>query len=103
MENIITGTKDNLETLIASAGSKTTIVDFWAKWCGPCKILGPILDKIAEENSNIQVIKVDVDENSELSAKYEIRSIPTVFIYKDGLKVDSFFGMKKKDEILKLI
>ena len=101
MENVITGTKDNLDTLIT--GGKTTIIDFWAEWCGPCRALGPILDKLAEENPSIQVIKVNVDENIELSMKYSIRSIPAVFIYKNGEQVDKFVGVKSKEDIAKLI
>ena len=101
MENVIMGTKENLEILIL--GGKTTIVDFWAPWCGPCKTLGPILDGIAKENEEIQVIKVDVDENSELSIEYGVRSIPAVFIYKSGELVNKFIGIKSKEDILKLI
>jgi len=101
MENIIIGTKDNLDSLISNG--KTTLIDFWAPWCGPCKTLGPLLDIIAGENPEIQIIKVDVDENSELSSQYGIRSIPAVFIFKNGEKTDMFVGMKSKEEILKLI
>lgn len=101
MENVINGTKDNLDTLIS--GGKTTIVDFWAEWCGPCKTLGPILDKLAEENPDIQVVKVNVDENSELSVEYGIRSIPAVYIFKGGEQTDKFVGVKSKEEILKLV
>lgn len=101
MENVIIGTKENLETLIS--GGKTTIVDFMADWCGPCKTLGPVLDGIAKENGEIQVVKVDVDENSELSIEHGIRSIPAVFIYKGGELVNKFIGMKSKEDILKLI
>ncbi len=101
MENIIIGTKDNLDSLISNG--KTTLVDFWAPWCGPCKTLGPLLDTIAGENPEIQIVKVDVDENSELSSQYGIRSIPAVFIFKNGEKTDMFVGMKSKEEILKLI
>jgi thioredoxin 1 len=101
MNNIITGTKENLNELISS--EKTTLVDFHAAWCGPCKVLGPILDKIAEENPEIQIIKVDVDENSEISSEYGVRNIPTVLVFKGGAQVDKFVGMKSKEDILKLI
>lgn len=101
MENVIIGTKDNLESLISQ--DKTTIIDFWAEWCGPCRMLGPILDKLAEENPTIQVVKVDVDSNSELSAQYGIKSIPSVHIYKNGVETSRFVGAKSKEDILKLI
>jgi len=101
MENVINGTKENLESLILSG--KVTIIDFWAEWCGPCRTLGPILDNLASENSEIQVVKVNVDENSDLSVEYGIRSIPAVYIYKDGIEINKFVGIKSKEDILKLI
>ncbi len=101
MENIITATKENFKELIAQ--DKVTIVDFWAEWCGPCRMLGPILDKIAEENQNINVLKVNVDELSDISAEYGIRNIPAVFIFKNNEQINKFVGVKSKEEILKLI
>jgi thioredoxin 1 len=101
MENVIIGTNSNFKGLIAS--EKITVVDFWAPWCGPCKTLGPILDTVAQENPDVQVVKVDVDENSDLSVEYGIRSIPTVFIFKSGELVNKFVGVKSKEEITTLI
>ena len=101
MENVITITDQDLKELIAEG--KTTIVDFYAEWCGPCKVLGPVLDKVAAENPEIQIIKVNVDENEELSAEFGIRNIPSVFIFKNGEQTDKFVGMKSKEDILKLI
>lgn len=94
-----------LDAIIENSKSenKTIILKFEANWCGPCKTLGPLLDTIAGENPEIQIVKVDVDENSELSSQYGIRSIPAVFIFKNGEKTDMFVGMKSKEEILKLI
>lgn len=101
MENVITGTKENFNELIAQ--DKVTIVDFWAEWCGPCRMLGPILDSVAKERADIQVVKVDVDSNSELSTQYGIRSIPAVYIFKNGEQINKFVGVKSKEDILKLI
>jgi len=101
MENVIEGTNANFQSLISE--EKITIVDFWAPWCGPCRTLGPILDEIAEENKDLQVVKVDVDSNSELSTEYKIRSIPAVYVFKSGELINKFVGVKSKEEILKLI
>lgn len=101
MENVIIGTKDNVNELISQ--DKVTIVDFWAEWCGPCRMLGPILDSVAAENPELQIVKVDVDSNSELSTEYGIRSIPAVYIFKGGQIINKFVGVKSKEDILKLI
>lgn len=78
------------------------IVDFFATWCMPCKILSPILETIAYEE-NIKVVKVDIDKNSELANEYNIRSIPTMIIFKDGEMIQSIIGVRTKEEILKNI
>jgi len=101
MENVIIGTKDNVNELISQ--DKVTIVDFWAEWCGPCRMLGPILDSVALEHPELQVVKVDVDTNSELATEYGIRSIPAVYIFKNGEIINKFVGVKSKEDILKLI
>lgn len=105
MENVITGTEEVVKNLLEEnkTSGKVAIIDFYAEWCGPCRTLGPVLNELASENPNIDVIKVNVDDNSDLSAEFKIRSIPAVFIYKDGEKINQFVGMKSKEDILKLI
>ncbi len=80
------------------------LVDFWAPWCGPCKMLGPVLEEIAEEKGDsLKVVKINVDENQDLAQKYEVMSIPTMFVFKGGEVADSFMGaMGKKDLLAKL-
>ncbi len=78
---------------------KTVILDFYADWCGPCKMQSPIIDKIAEERQDIKVGKINVDENQGLAEKYGIMSIPTIIIMKDGESVKQFIGLTPKKTI----
>jgi len=82
MENFIVGNTENFEELISS--DKITIVDFWAEWCGPCRTQLPILENFAGKNEDAQVVKINVDENSELAQKYGVRSIRTMIYFKEG-------------------
>ena len=80
---------------------KTVIVDFYADWCGPCKMMSPILDDIANElGSKIKVCKVNVDESRDIAMKYEIMSIPTLIIFKNGKIVNTLVGLRDKNEII---
>lgn len=76
------------------------IVDFYAEWCGPCKMLAPVIDTIAEEHSDIVVGKVNVDESPQLAALYNVKSIPTVIYFKDGVEYARSLGYKSKQQIL---
>jgi len=77
------------------------IVDFWAEWCGPCKMLTPILEELSNEMKNeINVVKVNLDENQDLAMKYSIRSIPTLLLFKDGNLIDTKVGLLPKNEIV---
>ncbi|GAA3595795.1 thioredoxin [Klugiella xanthotipulae] len=79
------------------SSDKTVLVDFWAEWCGPCRLVGPILDQIAAENTEkITIVKVNVDENPSLAAKYRITNIPAMKVFKGGEVVDTFIGAQPK-------
>ena len=98
-ENIIEITsKNQFDEAVKS--ETLTIVDFWAVWCGPCRVLKPLLHKIAGEHPEIQLLTVDVDANGDLAAQYNINSIPAVFMFKNGQIVDSFVWVMPENEIL---
>ena len=96
-------TADTFKSEVVEA-STPVVVDFWAEWCGPCKKLGPILDDgAAELGDAVKVAKVNVDEERNLGAMFQIMSIPAVMIFKDGEKVDEFVGLRSKDDIIALV
>lgn len=82
---------------------KTVIVDFFANWCGPCQMIAPVLEEIAEEDANIDVAKIDVDQSPELAIKYGINSIPALLVFKNGELTNTSIGFKSKAEILSLL
>ena len=82
---------------------KVVLLDFYADWCGPCRMLGPIIDEIAAENPNIKVGKVNVDENMELANQFKVVSIPLLMVIKDGEVVNKSLGVSPKEEILALL
>lgn len=79
------------------------VVDFYADWCGPCQMLGPVLEEIAEEYQNIKIVKVNVDDAQELCREYGIFSIPHVIVFKDGKKIDNFVGFQSKEKVLDVL
>ncbi|UZT83039.1 thioredoxin [Caproicibacterium sp. BJN0003] len=95
-------TSENFEAEVLKE-SKTVLVDFWASWCGPCRMLSPVVDQIAEERQDIKVCKVNIDEQPELAQKFGIMSIPTLLVFRDGKQVNSSVGVRPKQDILNIL
>jgi thioredoxin 1 len=94
--------KDNNLAEILDMGG-ITVIDFYAQWCGPCRVYGPILDKFEESNTDINVVKADVDSNSEVAKKYGIRSIPTTVLFKDGQLISKVPGVIQEPKLQQFI
>ena len=82
---------------------ETVLVDFWAPWCGPCRMQAPVLEKLAEENPAVKVVTVTVDDNRELAMEYNIASIPTLLVFKDGEAVNCAVGLQSKSALEELV
>ena len=95
-------TKENFQAEVLEA-KETVLVDFWASWCGPCKMIGPIIDQIADDRTDIKVCKVNVDEEQELAVQFKVMSIPTLLVFKEGKVVNQSLGAKPKAAILAML
>ncbi len=100
--SVIKITKDNFEEKVLKSQEKV-LLDFWATWCGPCKMIAPILDEIAEENEWLTIAKIDVDEQPELAIKFGVASIPTLIVMENGEQVARQIGYRPKEDVLKLL
>ena len=96
--NVLKITEKNFEVEVLKS-EKTVVLDFYADWCGPCKMQSPVIDKLAEEILDIKVGKINVDENSKLAERYGIMSIPTIIIIKNGEVCKQFVGLTPKEKI----
>ena len=102
--SVLTITKDNFrEAALDASNEKPVLIDFWASWCGPCRMLSPVVDQIAEELDNVIVGKVNVDDEPELAAAFDVQSIPTLVLIKNGEVADVSVGVRPKPAILKMI
>ena len=99
---VITVTKDNFEEKVLNAPGKV-LLDFWATWCGPCRMVAPIVEEIAAENPDLTVGKIDVDSEMELAVRFGIVSIPTLIVMENGQQVNKAVGYAPKAELLKLL
>ena len=100
--SVITITKENyLQEVMES--QLPVLLDFWASWCNPCRMLSPIIEQIADEHPEIKVGKINVDEEPELAAQFQVMSIPTLFVVKDGKIVNTSMGAKPKNQILEML
>ena len=94
-EKIVSLTQENFETEVLKS-DKPVLVDFWAEWCGPCRMVAPVLDEIAEQKSDVTIAKLNVDEHQELAMQYGVQSIPTFILFKGGEAADRILGAMPK-------
>ena len=95
-------TKENFKSEVLDAQG-TVLIDFWANWCGPCRMLSPIVDQVAEQHSEVKVGKIDIDAQPELANQFGVMSIPTLIVFKNGQKVNESVGLIPKENIEALL
>ena len=100
--SVVTINKENFNTEVLQS-DKTVLLDFWASWCGPCRMLAPVVDQVAEERPDVKVGKVNVDEQPELAAQFGVMSIPALLVFKNGKLVNQSVGSRPKAGVLALL
>ncbi len=100
--SVITITKENFKSEVLDS-DKPVLIDFWASWCGPCRMMAPVIDAVAEELNDVKVGKINIDEESELASAFKIMSIPTIMLVNCGEVVNGVVGVRPKSDILALL
>jgi len=100
--SIVTITQNNFNEEVLQSNT-TVLLDFWASWCGPCKMLAPVLEEIAAERADLKIGKINVDEQPQLASQFGIMSIPTLLVFKNGKQVNQGIGYMPKENVLKLL
>ena len=100
-EKIVALTDDSFESV--TSGDKPVLVDFWAEWCGPCKMIAPILDEVAEEMDNVTVAKLNIDQNPNTPPKFGVRGIPTLLLFKNGSVAATKVGALSKTQLVEFL
>ena len=100
--SVITITKENFKSEVLDS-EKPVLIDFWASWCGPCRMMAPVIDAVAEELNDVKVGKINIDEESELASAFKIMSIPTIMLVNRGEVVNGVVGVRPKSDILALL
>ncbi|QGQ94940.1 thioredoxin [Paenibacillus psychroresistens] len=98
---IVNVSDTSFKTEVEATG--TVLVDFWAPWCGPCKMIAPILEELDKESTNLKIAKVNVDDNPESAARFGVMSIPTLIVFKDGQPVDKIVGFQSKEALKNVV